>query len=57
MTQQEIINYYDENGGLRCKDWTIPEIKEYIKEDLGQGQRVTFDTCFPLKRTAEIYQR
>lgn len=57
MTQREIIKYYNENGGLRCKSWTIKEIKEYIKADLGQLQRVNKTTCYELKRTAEIFQR
>lgn len=57
MTQKQIIEYYNENGGLRCKNWTIKEIKEYIKAELGQHQRVFYRTCWELKRTAEIYQR
>lgn len=57
MKQQEIIRYYEDNGGLRCKFWTIKEIKEYIKSDLGREQRVYVATCRLLKRTAEIYQR
>lgn len=57
MTQREIIRYYEENGGLRCKDWTLQEIKEYIKGDLGQDQRVMKTTCIELKNTARIYQR
>lgn len=57
MTQKQIIKYYNEDGGLRCKYWTIKEIKEYIKADLGQHQRVYKSTCQDLKRTAEIYQR
>lgn len=56
MTQKQIIEYYNENGGLRCKYWTIKEIKEAIKADLGQHQRVYESTCMELKRTAEIYQ-
>ena len=55
-TQKQIIEYYNENGGLRCKDWTIKEIKEKIKADLGQHQRVYESTCMELKITAEIYQ-
>ena len=57
MKQQEIIRYYEDNGGLCCKCWTIKEIKEYIKSDLGREQRVYNSTCQLLKRTAEIYQR
>ena len=55
-TQKQIIEYYNENGGLRCNYWTIKEIKECIKADLGQHQRVYESTCMELKRTAEIYQ-
>ena len=57
MKQREIINYYEENGGLRCKNWTINEIKEYIKGDIGSHQRIYKSTCRELKRIAEIYQR
>lgn len=57
MTQKEIMKYFDDNGGLRCKYWTIKEIKEYIKAEFGEQQRVNTSTCFLLKRTAEIYQR
>lgn len=57
MKQNEIIKYYADNGCLRCKGWTIKEIKDYIKSDLGKGQRVNVQTCCELKRTAEIYQR
>lgn len=56
MTQKQIIKYYND-GGLRCKNWSIKEIKEAIKADLGQHQRVYESTCRELKRTAEIYQR
>ena len=57
MTQKEIIRYYNDNGGLRCKGWTLKEIKEYIKADLGSDQRVYDATCRELKRTAETCQR
>jgi hypothetical protein len=57
MTQKEIIRYYEENGGLRCKNWTLEEIKAYIKSDLGKDQRVLKTTCIELKNTARIYQR
>lgn len=57
MTQKELIKYYNENGGLRCKYWSIKEIKAYIKADLGEKQRVYKSTCNDLKATAEIYQR
>lgn len=57
MTQKEIINYYEENGGLRCKNWTLNEIKDHIKADLGKNQRVLKTTCIELKNAARIYQR
>ena len=57
MTQKEIIRYYNDNGGLRCKGWTLKEIKEYIKADLCSDQRVYDATCRELKRTAETCQR
>ena len=57
MTQQEILRYYNENGGLRCKHWTLDEIKHYIKSEFGKGQRVMKTTCQELKDTARMYQR
>lgn len=57
LTQKQIIEYYNDNGGLRCKDWTLKEIKEEIKAEFGQHQRVYKSTCLELKRTAELYQR
>lgn len=57
MKQQEIINYYEEIGGLRCKYWTIKEIKSHIKCEFGKKQRVYESTCIELKRSAEMYQR
>ena len=57
MKQKEIIKYYEENGGLRCKTWSIEEIKSYLKLVFGDKQRVYYNTCVLLKRTAEIYQR
>jgi hypothetical protein len=57
MTQKEILEYYEDNGGLRCGDWSIKEIKVYIKNDMGSNQRVFDSTCRELKRTAQIYQR
>lgn len=57
MTQNEIVDYFTSNGGLRCKYWTIQEIKEYIKLYFGKEQRVCRSTCELLKSTARIYQR
>ena len=57
MNQKEVIKYYENNGGLRCKDWSVGEIKDYIKSDLGKKQRVYTKTCNLLKRTAEISQQ
>lgn len=57
MTQREILKYYEENGGLRCKGWTLLAIKETIKDDFGKKVRVYWSTCRELKRTAEMYQR
>lgn len=57
MKQNEIIKYYEDNGGLRCKYWTVKEIKDCIKSDFGKKQRVYNSTCAELKRTAEMYQR
>jgi hypothetical protein len=56
MTQKEIIKYFDEIGGLRCKYWTNKEIKEYIKNTLN-CKRVYKSTCYYLKRSAIMYQR
>jgi len=56
MTQKEIIKYYEENGGLRCKGWKIREIQKHVKDDLNVNL-VTPRTAILLKRTAEIYQR
>lgn len=57
MKQKDIIKYYEDNGGLRCKYWSIKEIKDYIKSDFGKKQRVYNSTCTELKRTAEMHQR
>lgn len=56
MTQKEIIKYYEDNGGLRCKYWSLEEIRDYIKEELGREQRVLKTTCQILKRSAQINQ-
>jgi hypothetical protein len=56
MKQSEIIKYYEENGGLRCKYWNIKQIKSYIKSEFGKKQRVYDSTCIELKRSAEMYQ-
>lgn len=56
MTQKEIIKYFEENGGLRCKNWTIKEIKDYIKNILN-CKRVYKSTCYYLQRSAIMYQR
>lgn len=56
MKQKDIIKYYEENGGLRCKNWSIDTIREHVKNDLN-CKRVLKQTCYELKRSAEIYQR
>lgn len=48
MAQKEIIKYFEGNGGLRCKNWTIKEIKEYIKNTLN-CKRVYENTCHYLQ--------
>ena len=55
MTQKEIISYFEENGGFRCKDWSIKEIRKYIKDTLN-CKRVYESTCYYLKSSAIIYQ-
>lgn len=57
MKQKDIIKFFSENGGLRCKDWNIKQIKTYIKCLFGRNQYVYENTCRELKRLAEIYQR
>lgn len=57
MTQHQIIQYFNECGGLRCKEWTYKEIKEYVKRCFGRHQRVSETTCRELKRTAQINQQ
>lgn len=57
MKQREIISYFAEVGGLRCQDWTIKEIRDYIHETFPQCKRVYTSTCKELKRTAQMYQR
>ena len=57
MKQREIIRYFEEIGGLRCKNWSIKEIKECVKSYFGKEQRVYESTCRELKRTAQKYQR
>ena len=56
MKQREIISYFDEIGGLRCKYWSLKEIYNYLKI-IFPKQRVFKSTCRELKRTAEMYQR
>jgi hypothetical protein len=56
MKQKEIISFFNENGGLRCKYWSLKEIYNYIKETFPK-QRVSKSTYIVLKRTAEIYQK
>lgn len=56
MTQEEIIKYFNENGGLCCKYWTLKEIKQYIKDTFGKEQKVYESTCEELKRTAQMFQ-
>lgn len=56
MTQKQILSHYNDNGGLRCKDWALSEIKKKIKADFGTGQRVCGSTCRELKQTAQMYQ-
>jgi hypothetical protein len=56
-TQKELIRYYNENGGLRCKGWSCKEVKNHIKADFGSSQRVYNSTCLQLIREAEIMQR
>ena len=57
MTQREIIKYFDEVGGLRCKDWSVDEIRDYIHDLFPECKRVLTSTCRELKRTAGMYQR
>lgn len=57
MTQKEIVEYYQDNGGLRCKDWSAKEIREYIKSDLGKEQWVSPRTCMLLRNIANCCQR
>ena len=56
MSQKEIIKYYEGNGGLRCKNWTIRQIQNHVKGDLGVSI-VTPRTAIELKNTARVYQR
>lgn len=56
MTQREIVRHYEDVGDLRCKHWSLKEIKDYIKADFGSRQVVYWATCRELKRTAEMYQ-
>ena len=53
VTQKEILNYYHENGGLNCADWSLKEIKKYIKLEFGQHQRVYESTCWELRQAAK----
>ena len=60
MKQKDIIKFFSENGGLRCKDWNIKQIKTYIKyKFLSRAKNIAVyeNTCRELKRLAEIYQR
>jgi hypothetical protein len=55
MTQNELYQYYA-GQELRCKHWTLKEIKTYIKNEFPK-QRVFEKTLRSLKRDAEMYQR
>lgn len=55
MTQNELYRYYAEQE-LRCKHWTLNEIKTYIKNEFPK-QRVFEKTLRSLKNNAEMYQR
>ena len=55
MTQNELYQYYAEQE-LRCKHWTLKEIKTYIKNEFPK-QRICEKTLRSLKRDAEMYQR
>ena len=57
MKQIDIIRYFNENGGLRCKHWSIKEIREYIHIQFPMCKRVLTSTCEELKHTAQMYQR
>ncbi len=57
LTQDEIIEYYEDYGGLACKYWTFKEIKDCIKATFGKHQTVTRKTCQYLKDMATRYQR
>lgn len=51
MTQKQIFRYYAENGGLRCARWSLKEIREYVKRDIG-ARRIYRETCQELKDAA-----
>lgn len=53
MPQKEIIKYYEDNGGLQCKNWTIRQIQNHIKGDLGISL-VTPRTAIELRNAARI---
>lgn len=55
MTQQELVHYY-EKSELRCKFWSVSEIKQYIKAEFGDSQRVYKTTCYKIKRYALLFQ-
>jgi hypothetical protein len=57
MRAKEILKHYRENGGLRCKNWSLDEIKQEVKSTFGKEQVVSRQLCFLLKREAEIFQR
>lgn len=56
-TQREIIDYYLGNGGLRCKGWSLKDIKDKIKADFGAWQRVYKSTCIFLQSDARCRQQ
>lgn len=49
MTQKEILAYYANQGGLQCKEWSVQEIYDKVKQDLGEQQVVFIFTCWQLK--------
>ncbi len=55
MTQEDILKYYNENGGLRCKTWSLERIRNHIKDELGdRAPRILRKTCLRLRTEASL---
>lgn len=57
MTQKEILQFFTDYGGLRCRDWSLRQIRAHLKAYFGNDQRIYLSTCRALKQAARMYQQ